>query len=716
MRKAIMAVLITVFLSSANISAENIEFINSTLYSGALNSMQYHDGNYYCIGSGALEIYSVSDSGTPTLIGGCPVPGYLEKLAVDGDNAYIASHHEGLFIVDISSLPIQDSPIRFDTPGQAHDIKVRNNIAYIADGTEGLLIVDITDPVNPTSLAELDLEDEAVLVEIYGNYAYIAVNNYLFEIVDISDPSQPDYVGNIDVDYFIVESYIEQSYLYFMDMREEPMIMFSHLLIYDLTNPASPQLICDYHFDSVAFDIYVDNDTGYIATDWGGLYLMDLENPSTPNQIGFYNNEYPFISFCSVRSADEKIVIGGYRLLEVIDSSIPEDLTQIGSYNIPRALDEICLVDDNYAYLPSLDGFEIVNIQNPNAPMPVARYEDSFYSDKMDIFVQGNYAYMATGSGPLYIYNINDPLNPYEEGYYRYGTHPNWTYGVCVEDTLAYVAMRPGGFHIVNVADPQNPSWISNLSLYGVPKKVQVMGDYAYLLTSRGIEVIYINDPANPELAGNFYTVGDAWGLAIANGLAFTTDDQSSFYVIDISNPASPTLLATCSIPGQGGASDIVVNGNYAYLACGGLKIIDISIPEDPSYTDGWSLPGSTQGVAFIDGYIFLADKYSLCVLYHDLTGIDDSYPPAKLFSLSPNYPNPFNARTTISYTLPQPSAVTLEIYDILGRKVQTLYDGSQTAGKYSVVWHADGFSSGVYFYRLTAGEFKQSERMVILK
>ncbi|MDH3891679.1 MAG: T9SS type A sorting domain-containing protein [candidate division Zixibacteria bacterium] len=90
-------------------------------------------------------------------------------------------------------------------------------------------------------------------------------------------------------------------------------------------------------------------------------------------------------------------------------------------------------------------------------------------------------------------------------------------------------------------------------------------------------------------------------------------------------------------------------------------------------------------------------------------------------YSLAQNYPNPFNPNTTISYRLPKAQQVTLEIYNINGRRVTTLVDGQQSAGEHSVEWNATDDSgasvaSGVYFYRLTAGEFSQSKKMSLVK
>lgn len=90
-------------------------------------------------------------------------------------------------------------------------------------------------------------------------------------------------------------------------------------------------------------------------------------------------------------------------------------------------------------------------------------------------------------------------------------------------------------------------------------------------------------------------------------------------------------------------------------------------------------------------------------------------------FSLSQNYPNPFNPATVINYSIPsnlrgQTSDVKLIVYNILGNEVKTLVNEKQNAGSYSIEFDAANLASGIYFYKLEAGEFRQTKRMILLK
>jgi hypothetical protein len=87
-----------------------------------------------------------------------------------------------------------------------------------------------------------------------------------------------------------------------------------------------------------------------------------------------------------------------------------------------------------------------------------------------------------------------------------------------------------------------------------------------------------------------------------------------------------------------------------------------------------------------------------------------------KEYRVFQNYPNPFNTSTTIRYELPKESRVLLKVFNILGQEVATLVDEVKRPGRYSVQWNAGNVASGMYLYRLRAGEFVKTKKLVLLK
>jgi Secretion system C-terminal sorting domain len=85
-------------------------------------------------------------------------------------------------------------------------------------------------------------------------------------------------------------------------------------------------------------------------------------------------------------------------------------------------------------------------------------------------------------------------------------------------------------------------------------------------------------------------------------------------------------------------------------------------------------------------------------------------------FDLFQNYPNPFNPSTIINYEIPKYSFVTLKVFDILGREIAILVNEAKPAGKYSITFDATNLSSGIYFYRITAGNFSSVKKMLLIK
>lgn len=119
-------------------------------------------------------------------------------------------------------------------------------------------------------------------------------------------------------------------------------------------------------------------------------------------------------------------------------------------------------------------------------------------------------------------------------------------------------------------------------------------------------------------------------------------------------------------------------------------------------------------------GDLFIISESSLVML----TSVQSFSPEIKNTSiesgseyyLSPSYPNPFNSASTIKYYIPTTSYVSIKIFNALGQELETLVDEEKSVGTYELNWNAVKLPSGVYFYRLQAGSFVQTRKMILLK
>ena len=162
------------------------------------------------------------------------------------------------------------------------------------------------------------------------------------------------------------------------------------------------------------------------------------------------------------------------------------------------------------------------------------------------------------------------------------------------------------------------------------------------------------------------------------------------------------------------------IYGNYAHVGYASWPniILDISDVSNIQIAQTYLTPGNSYCIQQVGDFLFTADYTSFLIFGFGLTDIDDKYidgiPTDITFPV--NYPNPFNASTTIEYNLPASSMVVIEIYDILGRKIESLYPGFRGPGYNMTAWGAHGVSSGVYFYKIIADGYTQKEKMLLLK
>lgn len=239
---------------------------------------------------------------------------------------------------------------------------------------------------------------------------------------------------------------------------------------------------------------------------------------------------------------------------------------------------------------------------------------------------------------------------------------------------------------------------------------------------------------ADAEIQGKIYDWFDDASLGIVDYSSYLT-------ALDTSAPVSPPVNVIKTNLG-GGQIRISWNPNQEgdiagyHIYYGGFNGYSFANIIDAGNSTSYTLTGvslsDTIWVTAYDKSFSVANENSSTIVNDNMTngnescysyavagatGVSDhGNEIAKIYTLQQNYPNPFNPSTNISFTLPYQSHVSLKVFDILGKEVATLVNEVKAAGSYTRQWNASQFTSGVYFYRLTAGLFFETKKLLLLR
>jgi hypothetical protein len=167
---------------------------------------------------------------------------------------------------------------------------------------------------------------------------------------------------------------------------------------------------------------------------------------------------------------------------------------------------------------------------------------------------------------------------------------------------------------------------------------------------------------------------------------------------------------------------DIPVGVTPHYEDLSVLEYDCAELDQRPPYGIEYPVRYRVRAVDKFEDYSVLSDFVSTTGINQD-GGIEDGGDNPRInsnmpkeFNLSQNYPNPFNPVTKINFAIPKSGFVTLKIYDILGREIKTLVNEVKQPGYYTVDFNGSSLASGVYFYRIVAGNFINVKRMILIK
>lgn len=372
------------------------------------------------------------------------------------------------------------------------------------------------------------------------------------------------------------------------------------LRIADITNPASPQLLGGVELPSATERIVLSGNHAFLAG--SSLLVVDVSNPAAPFLRG--------TATCALVSKDvavaggyayvaEAVAVGQGGRLEIFDVTNPAAPSLAGSLGLPVRAYGVA-VEGTHAYVAS-GGFRVVDVSNPHAPAMVGTAPTPQSSQR--VAVAGSHAYVTVSepapvAGSLRVFNIANPSAPQLVGTFA-------TYGgaqdVTLDGTIACIGDSFRGFRVLDVSNPANPVQLASFPLNGAG--LALAGGHVYA-TGGDLDIVDV------ALAQSIVPLGiaaipDAHGLFVAPPLAYVAN--GSLRVVSLGSPTAPAVIGQCLPPG--GASDVVVRGEHAFVAAGveGIQVVDVSDPIHPAVIASASHPGSAYRLALNGSMLFVA-------------------------------------------------------------------------------------------------------------
>ncbi|MGH7234299.1 MAG: hypothetical protein ACREF7_02535, partial [Candidatus Saccharimonadales bacterium] len=281
--------------------------------------------------------------------------------------------------------------------------------------------------------------------------------------------------------------------------------------------------------------------------------------------------------------------------------------------------------DDNFAvsgnYVYGVGGyayFEIYNTSNPSSPVETSSaYSPSPTCANVQAAVSGNYVYVAC-VGTIYVVNVSNPTSPSTAGSVAVSGEP---YGIYVSGNYLY-ATTSGALDVFNVSNPTDPVLIGSVSLNGSEAEncidnIEVVGDYAYIAsTTPDFYIVNISNPASPTIASTTtaHLTAPA-GLSISNGTAYISDfSGNDIAVFNVNNPSSPTYVTSFSTGSGSNPAGSTIQGQNLYVAESGtnaVSIINISNPSSPSLTGTISGTNAYPNNVAVSGRYLYVNEYN---------------------------------------------------------------------------------------------------------
>ncbi|HCN38014.1 MAG TPA: hypothetical protein DIS94_09925 [Bacteroidetes bacterium] len=436
-------------------------------------------------------------------------------------------------------------------------------------------------------------------------------------------------------------------------------------------------------------------------------YVKNL-NPRPSQPLSQFGSKYASVWGWTAPNGREYAIlccVTGTSFVDITDTNNVVECDFVAGSNTPW---REAKTYQNYAYIVTDNmgnGMQIIDMSYlPDSVRLVKTWTATGFTQAHTITSEGRYMYLSGGNassnGGIRILDLLDPINPVRRGQYT----TRYVHDCYVKnDTIYGAAMFSNRYVILDARNKDSIKLIKefqNLPNYSLTHNLWTTDDRKYMITTDESQnppgavklwniqnydnITYVNI-IRPSVPANSNSIGH--NVFIKGKLLIVSHYESGIRFYDISN--LPTVNEIAYYDTYPSADSAEYRGNwgaYPFFASG--KIISSDMQ-----TGLWiTIPDTTVTSA----------------------GSNSSLVPD--FKLNQNYPNPFNPETKISFSIPKSDFVTLEIFDALGRKIETLMNKETGAGNYDINWNANDLSGGVYFYKLTTSQFSDTKRMILIK
>ena len=474
----------------------------------------------------------------------------------------------------------------------------------------------------------------------------------------------------------------------------------SGLRVVNITNPAAPTEVGFCDTPGYANGVAVSGNYAYVADEYMGLRVVNITNPSAPFEVGFYDT--PGYALGVAVSGNYAYVADGDYGLRVVNITNHAAPVEVGFYATPEYAVGVA-VSGNYAYVADeFVGLRVVNITNPAAPSEVGFYDTP--GSAMGVAVSGNHAYVADG---VYfgIYDCSQAicgsLPPRGEvQIVRFGA-PDWGYRLvhrrgCL-DRLVFTRFCPGTTGRVSGQAAANWSMLGGGDGNNGDSIIFVT---TVPLTSGSVDTFWLSHPACADIV--MWCAGDTCG-SVDGPLPV---ELLSFDAV----PGDAQVLLRWQTASETGSDRVEIERNgviiHRTLAAG----------DATGHSYSWTDRSVANGQSYHYALWSVETNGERSLLRETDATPRPGIATVNEYALHGNYPNPFNPVTEIAFDLPEAGAVSLKVFDLMGREVAVLVNGEKPAGQHAISFDARDLPSGMYICRMTANEFTASHKMMLIE